>query len=250
MGSNLQQLKVEIIAYFATGTVSQNFAQTVGSVAASIVEDEVAVAEGLVMHDVDDPMQIARDWVRQSADRLYKLTAVTQAMIFEIVQDVDTVEELSGAIDDIYAVMKGSRTDTIARTEVLAASNFAAFAVYDDANIPYKGWVAILDAKTRDSHASAHGQRVPMDMPFDVGGTPMMYPGDPSAPANEVINCRCTLLPETSDRSIWTSKRVDAIWIAYLRRTSAWETQMARVVRVQFDQQLAHIKSLMRHHNG
>jgi uncharacterized protein with gpF-like domain len=58
-----------------------------------------------------------------------------------------------------------------------------------------KEWVATVDSVTRDSHREADGDTVPMEEPFIIGDerSEMMQPGDPSAPAAEVINCRCTV---------------------------------------------------------
>ncbi len=53
-----------------------------------------------------------------------------------------------------------------------------------------KQWDAALDARTRDSHAKVDGEIRELDKPFSNG---LMFPGDPSGPAAEVINCRCAL---------------------------------------------------------
>ena len=53
-----------------------------------------------------------------------------------------------------------------------------------------KRWVAVMDERTRVSHASINGEVVPVDQPFSNG---LMYPGDPSGPPEEVYNCRCTM---------------------------------------------------------
>lgn len=51
-------------------------------------------------------------------------------------------------------------------------------------------WIATYDSRTRDTHASMHGQEVGLDEPFvSPSGAELMFPGDPSAPAEEVINC-------------------------------------------------------------
>jgi hypothetical protein len=34
---------------------------------------------------------------------------------------------------------------------------------------------------------------VPIDEPFIVSGEELMYPGDPSGSAGNVINCRCAI---------------------------------------------------------
>lgn len=57
-----------------------------------------------------------------------------------------------------------------------------------------KIWIATDDARTRPAHREADGQRVPLEDPFSVGGFDMMFPGDPTAPANLVIQCRCSFV--------------------------------------------------------
>lgn len=52
-----------------------------------------------------------------------------------------------------------------------------------------KQWDASLDGRTRDSHARVDGEIRELDEKFSNG---LMYPGDPSGSAAEVINCRCT----------------------------------------------------------
>ena len=54
-----------------------------------------------------------------------------------------------------------------------------------------KKWDATLDAKTRESHVKVDGEIRELDEPFSNG---LMFPGDPSGGAAEVINCRCALL--------------------------------------------------------
>lgn len=54
-----------------------------------------------------------------------------------------------------------------------------------------KQWDASLDARTRDSHAKVDGEIRELDKKFSNG---LMFPGDPSGRAAEVVNCRCALL--------------------------------------------------------
>lgn len=56
-----------------------------------------------------------------------------------------------------------------------------------------KIWVSRDDHKVRPTHVAADGQQRPLNQPFNVGGFPMMYPLDPAAPAELVVNCRCKL---------------------------------------------------------
>jgi len=59
-----------------------------------------------------------------------------------------------------------------------------------------KEWLASKDEKVRDSHVSTDGQVVDINESFTTGdGNKLMQPGDYSAPASDIINCRCTVLP-------------------------------------------------------
>lgn len=54
-----------------------------------------------------------------------------------------------------------------------------------------KQWDSALDKRTRRSHQHVDGEIRDMDEPFSNG---LMFPGDPSGGASEVVNCRCALL--------------------------------------------------------
>lgn len=58
-----------------------------------------------------------------------------------------------------------------------------------------KAWVFVSDERTREDHAAMDsGDYIPLDEDFDVGGEAMEYPGDPSGSAENVINCRCSVV--------------------------------------------------------
>jgi hypothetical protein len=63
----------------------------------------------------------------------------------------------------------------------------------------FKVWDAILDRKTRPSHARIDGDVVPMDGKFDNG---LSFPRDPTGSAKETVNCRCDLTFITGDGSL------------------------------------------------
>lgn len=53
-----------------------------------------------------------------------------------------------------------------------------------------KQWIHAGHPKVaRPSHLAADGQHVPVNEPFNIGGVKMMYPRDPRAPLDEIINC-------------------------------------------------------------
>ena len=115
-----------------------------------------------------------------------------------------------------------SRPAVVARTETLSAMNAGRQGAFQevafDLDEPFeKGWLATTVGaaalRTRSSHRAADigtpvtGQRVPLDKPFIVGGFPAMFPGDPSLPANESIQCRCTTVILRPGESIDLSNR-------------------------------------------
>jgi SPP1 gp7 family putative phage head morphogenesis protein len=87
------------------------------------------------------------------------------------------------------------RRELIARTETLRASNTVSHELYKAWGAPNKEWLATMDNRVRPDHADVNGQVVPIDQPFTVGGYSMMHPHDPTAPADQVCNCRCSEAP-------------------------------------------------------
>lgn len=89
-----------------------------------------------------------------------------------------------------------SKSNQVAQTEgdrwVQAATLQAAFDLQRSTGRRYeKTWVSRDDDRVRFTHQVADGQTRPVNVPFVVGGVEMMYPKDPSAPPQEVVNCRC-----------------------------------------------------------
>lgn len=88
------------------------------------------------------------------------------------------------------------RSQTIARTEVTKIMNLASQSwAESQKKVLTKKWMVILDGKERPSHnAMASHPSIPLAEKFNVGGNLMSGPGDGSAPASELVNCRCGLL--------------------------------------------------------
>lgn len=86
-----------------------------------------------------------------------------------------------------------SNAKRIARTEghriQQTSSRDAQYAAKKKGADVVKQWDASLDGRTRDSHARVDGEIRELDEKFSNG---LMFPGDPSGSAAEVINCRCT----------------------------------------------------------
>lgn len=78
-----------------------------------------------------------------------------------------------------------------ASISVNAARHELAMMAYREGVRIDKTWRTRRDDRVRHTHKGAEGQTVPFTAPFWVGGVPMAHPGDPTAPVQEVANCRC-----------------------------------------------------------
>jgi len=87
------------------------------------------------------------------------------------------------------------RTEMIARTETIRASNAGTTEQMKVWGVRQHEWLATKDDRVRDDHLAADGQVVNVGEPFDVGGEALEYPGDPSGSPENTINCRCTTIP-------------------------------------------------------
>lgn len=86
------------------------------------------------------------------------------------------------------------RANVIARTEVISSLNNANHEAARGSRLKFvKRWSSTHDKRTRHSHVNLDGETVAMDTPFSNGG---QYPGDPSLPGKERIQCRCTSISE------------------------------------------------------
>ena len=84
-----------------------------------------------------------------------------------------------------------------ATSEAARASMDLAAQLSEDGPALMKAWVSRADQKVRHAHLKLHGKVVPLDRPFwrELGtGKELHYPGDPSAPLDMIINCRCALI--------------------------------------------------------
>lgn len=118
------------------------------------------------------------------------------------IEDGDSIPELSKFINAEFEELTPAMSTRIARTEVATASNNGALEAVKSLDIPnmFKEWVTANDDRVRDGenlgadHSAMNGEEVGLDQKFQVPpDTTMEGPGDDSAPADQVINCRCVL---------------------------------------------------------
>lgn len=164
--------------------------------------DDAVIKAGIVLEQkakVDRLGKLQRDWARRmSSLKVKEISDTTRNKIqlaiskaqTESMDDQQTADEIERRVGSI----SGSRALTIARTESHASAQAGGMLAAQELGIVRsKEWVAAEDHRTRETHDEADGQVVAMDDPFIVGGVPLMFPGDPDGPAEEVINCRCVV---------------------------------------------------------
>lgn len=100
--------------------------------------------------------------------------------------------ELAKAVRKSFAGIDDARSEAIAATEITAVYEAGRHMTFKEAGVQWKQWLhSGLTDHARPSHMAANEQIRELDEPFDIGGVPMMHPGDPEAEAEEVIKCRC-----------------------------------------------------------
>lgn len=113
-----------------------------------------------------------------------------------------TSKQINDAVQRYTERMLKYRSEVIARTEALRSVHQGVDEMYrqsiaDGTLRPdslSREWNTAHDERVRDSHATMDGQVQPFGSPFTSGaGNILDYPGDPNAPPEETIQCRCAV---------------------------------------------------------
>lgn len=141
-------------------------------------------------NNINDPR--VRGYLQQFLDRSRSINETSKKEI----SNKDLTRE---SIEKTFKDFKDNRSQIIAQTTSVGAFNFGLWLAYKQQGHTHKTWVSQRIPETRDSHLLADGQRVKIDEFFVVGSSLMMFPGDSTAPAEEVINCLCVLIGDKGE---------------------------------------------------
>lgn len=172
----------------------------------------------------DDPPgdPFVADYLNDAGNRMVRTPDEVYALIVAEVErgiqqglDVPTVTKQIDLILTATGTERWpNRARVVARTETMGAVNAGAFrsaqleAEQRGDVAPFKVWISTDDSRTRATHKAADQQRTLLTEPFQVGGARLLFPGDPNGPAQEVIQCRCTMLPIVLGETIdWTDRQ-------------------------------------------
>ena len=159
------------------------------------IMDELNVSTSFNLHDPK-----VTEWLKKyCGDQIKYINSTTQSFIKnQLVEGQglgESIPKLMDRISEYFDGMKSYRVESIARTEVIGASNNATLFSYNQSGVVQgKQWLTALDGREREWHAEADGQQVDLDKSFIVNGEEMECPGCGGS-AENVINCRCTTIP-------------------------------------------------------
>lgn len=122
----------------------------------------------------------------------------------------ESIDRIADEIAEKTALSNAKASVRYARTSMTAAQNAGRISMLHEAQDMgikvKKVWLATLDSRTRDSHASIDGEVKEIDKEFSNG---LQYPGDPNGSAAEVWNCRCTLIYKYDEYPMQNVQRYD-----------------------------------------
>jgi len=145
-----------------------------------------------------------QDRLRVKASRIARTEANLINQLIDLINQEGFREGWS--IDRITAKIKSEMTkqlrvihdweaERIARTEVIGAANKGSFDGASVAGGLKKGWLTSGLKGTRETHQFYESLEFkPMDYEYAPG---LRHPGDPNGSAEEIINCRCTIIYST-----------------------------------------------------
>ena len=162
-----------------------------GNVTSQVTEAEL----GEPAFDIKNPASIALldSWDARAGDVAKDIRDDLQKIIAEAYTQGFSVSKTASTIRATTEQFSAAQSRALARTSLNGIANGGPFMAAKEVGVAYKTWVATEDDRTRETHAEADGQTVPIGEQFDVGGESCDYPGDPSLSDEESFNCRCVL---------------------------------------------------------
>lgn len=149
----------------------------------------------IILTDSQPPMsKIAYQNLREAPAMMRRLqNEMTQAVMLgedqkKLIHRIRNVMGKSAYCAKRIAQTERNRVQSQARADTIREAAEAGV-------VMHKRWSTRM-VNSRDSHVALNGVEIPEGEKFHtIWGNALDYPGDPDAPAREVINCRCILVP-------------------------------------------------------
>ena len=144
-----------------------------------------------------DPKMLPEWKINEPKDYKWNEQRVRNQITQGIIQG-EAIDDIAKRLTKDLAAGNARQMTLFARTAVTGAQNAGRIDMLHHAQdmgiVVKKKWLAAHDSRVRESHAFLDGQTVDVDEDFVTeDGHKIGFPGDPSAPPEEVYNCRCTL---------------------------------------------------------
>ncbi|MFG2141847.1 phage portal protein [Streptomyces sp. NPDC048650] len=123
------------------------------------------------------------------------------SLLADLVEVLDTAQrepgtlgDLTGTLTAFYRARTAKFIALLAESCSISTVNGAADAAAENVGpAVLRTWVSRSDPRVRPAHQQLNGTTLPAGTSFAVNGSPLRYPGDPFAPADLTVNCRCRL---------------------------------------------------------
>lgn len=150
----------------------------------------------------NEPNLLPKPRIKKPKDTAWNSKIISRQITQGIIQG-ESLDKIATRLGEATGSQNRNAMLTHARTAMTGAQNagrqYQLKAAEDMGIKLHKEWMATMDNRTREAHRELDGQVVPVDKPFQVGGIPIMYPGDPNAPGSLTYNCRCTMVADIDD---------------------------------------------------
>lgn len=189
---------------------------------------------GVILQENESPMS------RIAYRNLGQNTAIRRRLQNELAQATILGEGQRELIKRIQKVtgMSVSQARRVAQTERTRVQSQARWQAGEEAKAAgvgvYNTWSTRM-VNSRETHISLNGKKAMQGEPFVTSaGNSLKYPGDPSAPASEVINCHCVLVPDV----LLPGERLDAEGNVVSRETEEWDNKFNSEYRATTENEL------------
>lgn len=167
-----------------------------------------------------------------STEKITHINKTTQDIVAkQLRQGLEAGEGLNELTNRIKSVTGKSlgRARSIARTQTAGAVGTGRHEGMKSAGTELKGWLDSRDETVRPSHRTAgqiYAKGIAIDLPFNIGGEMLMYPGDPSGSAANIINCRCAEIAIVAQgKSFGLNYYSNVKFYSYSDMQMAWESK-------------------------